>query len=383
MTKIYLDNACTSFPKPEAVANAVYEYMTKCGSNINRGCYTEAYNLEEKIFETRQMLSDLFGGSDPSLVVFTKNITESLNTVIKGYLKPGDHVLVSNMEHNSVMRPLKQMGIEYTEVDFIKAARDSGSDFEATLTCLLRPNTKAVITLHASNVCGAVMPVKEIGEFAHKHNLKFILDTAQSAGVLPVNMEESQIDALCFTGHKGLLGPQGIGGFILTNEMTKLVNPLTSGGTGSISHTLDIPSFMPDRFEAGTLNLPGIVGLNAALRWINEQGIENLHSHEIKLKRLFLEGLKGIEGVTPIEVSNETGVVSLTFPKHDNSEIAARLDEEYGIMTRVGLHCSPLAHKALGTFPEGTVRFSFGCFNTEEDVRAALDALRTILSCGK
>lgn len=386
MAKIYLDNASTTFPKPAVMADSMYHYMTQLGSNINRGCYNDAYNVEELVYETRQMLCDLFHGENCKNVIFTKNVTESLNVILKGFLKPGDHVLVSSMEHNAVMRPLVQLsqkGISFTR---IPCARD-GSLCLDTLDSLIKENTKAIIMTHASNVCGTVMPLERVGGFCKKNGIKFIVDCAQTAGVLPIDMEKMHIDALAFTGHKGLLGPQGIGGFLLDEALIPLIDPLLSGGTGSISHTEDIPPFMPDRFEPGTMNLPGIVGLHASLAWLARTGIDTICEHELLLTEQFLKGIKKMDpmGSYVTIIGKETltdriGVVSIQTHKKDPAQAAFELDDTYGIMTRVGLHCAPSAHQTLGTYPTGTVRFSFGWWNTGEEVGAALSALAQILN---
>ena len=385
MRKIYLDQASTTYPKPECVAKAVYEYMTGNGSNINRGCYENAYDTEEVVLETREYLSELFDGPDCKNVIFTKNVTESLNVVLKGFLKKGDHVLTSSMEHNAVMRPLRQLEEEGVMFDRIPCNAQGELCLEE-MESLLKPATKAVVLMHASNVCGTVLPLKEVGAFCKTHELKFIVDCAQTAGILPVSMKKMNIDALCFTGHKSLYGPQGIGGFILQEEMISEIAPLLSGGTGSISHTEEIPEFMPDRFEPGTMNLPGILGLHAALKWILETGIESIHNKEMRLMELFLKKIKELDGtgekirlIGKESVEGRTAVVSIQTPGRDVSEIAYLLDRNYGIMTRVGLHCAPSAHKTLGTHPTGTIRFSFGYFNTEEEVLFAVKALGKLL----
>ena len=249
---------------------------------------------------------------------------------------------------------------------------------------LLRPNTRAVAMMHASNVCGTLLPIRAVGEFCHAHGLKFIVDCAQTAGVFDIDMEAMHIDALAFTGHKGLLGPQGIGGFILKEEMIGLIDPLLSGGTGSISHTEQIPAFMPDRFEPGTMNLPGILGLRAGLAWLRETGIDSIRAHELDLTGRFLAGLEKLEGAGDIRVVGRrdlacrTGVVSIQTLKKELSQAAFELDADHGIMTRVGLHCAPSAHQTLGTYPTGTIRFSFGWFNTRDHVDTALGALEEI-----
>ena len=384
MEKCYLDNASTTFPKPGAVPQAVYTYMTSQGCNINRGCYDGAYDVEEIVYETRQLLAELFHGGDCKNVVFTKNVTESLNVILKGFLKPGDHVLVSAMEHNAMMRPIRQL--ESTGVEFDRIPCNDRGELELEkLEGLLKPNTRAVAMMHASNVCGTALPIGQVGAFCQAHGLKFIVDCAQTAGVLPIDMEQMHIDALAFTGHKGLLGPQGIGGFILKEDMIRQIDPLLSGGTGSISHTEEIPEFMPDRFEPGTMNLPGIIGLHAGLSWLTDRGIDSVRDHELALTARFLKGLEPMEAEGLLRIigkrdcADRTGVVSIQTLTKELSQAAFELDADYGIMTRVGLHCAPSAHMTLGTFPTGTVRFSFGWANTGEDVDRALTALREIL----
>ena len=369
MERIYLDNASTSFPKAEGVAEAMCGYVQNCGCNVSRGGYDEAYQAEEQVLDTRQRLTRLFHGPDCRNVVFTKNITESLNVLLKGLLRSGDHVLVSAMEHNAVMRPVVQLAGRGVAFDRIPCGADGSLRMEEAEK-LLRPETKAVVMLHGSNVCGTLMPAEEMGAFCRRHGLVFILDTAQTAGTFPIDMEAMHIDALAFTGHKGLLGPQGIGGFLLRPELTGRIEPLLSGGTGSVSHLEEVPAFMPDRFEAGTLNLPGIMGLHAALVWLEQQGVDNIRRHELALRdmpKLRAVGRDGVEG--------RAAVVSVACEGMDPAFLADALGREYGVLTRVGLHCAPNAHKVLGTYPAGTVRFSFGPQNTEAHVDAALKAL--------
>lgn len=382
---IYLDNASTTFPKPKETADAMYEYMTKEGSNINRGCYDRAYRVEEIVYETRQMLCEMFGGEDCRNVVFTKNVTESLNFIIKGFLHPGDHVLVSSMEHNAVMRPLVQLekqGITFSRIP----CRTDGTLCVEEIEKMITPKTRAVIMMHGSNVCGTLLPIEKVGEICKTHRLKFIVDAAQTAGVWPINMETMHIDALAFTGHKGLLGPQGIGGFILKRDMVPLIEPLISGGTGSLSHTEEVPAFMPDRMEPGTLNLPGIVGLHASLEWLQKTGIDAVREHELKLTEYFIQGIKSLDPESryirilgKLDMEGRSGVVSIQAVQEDISQVAWELDDAYGIMTRVGLHCAPSAHKTLGSFPTGTIRFSFGYWNTRDEVDTALLALSELL----
>lgn len=394
MQQIYLDNAATTFPKPQAIANAVYQYITQTGTNISRGtCAAAGENL---VFATREQLCRFFGGEDSKNVVFTKNITESLNIIIKGLLRRGDHVLVSAMEHNAVMRPLQQIGTELTTgnapTDAITFSRIP-CDAEGTLRLdalpqLVRPNTKAIIMTHASNVCGTLQPLAQVGSFCQEHGLRFIVDSAQTAGVLPINMQAMHIDALAFTGHKGLLAPQGIGGFVLRESIIDAIAPLIVGGTGSLSHTEHTPRFMPDKFEAGTLNLPGIAGLHASLTWLQQQGIGKIRTHELTLTQQFLDGLQQLEAQKLLRIigkrncTDRVGVVSVSTEKMDIAELAFILTDKYAIATRVGLHCAPNAHKTLGTYPTGTLRFSFGWHNTTEEVNVALQALKEVLAHG-
>ena len=397
MQQLYLDNASTSFPKPREVSDAVFQYMTGVGSNIGRGGYASAYAAEETVFAARQLLCDFFGGDDPKNVVFTKNITESLNVLLRGLLHAGDHVLVSAMEHNAVMRPLQLLGREVgpdepVPADMLTFSRipcDKAGNLElAYLPKLMRTNTKAIIMTHASNVCGTLLPVAMVGAFCKEQGLFFILDSAQSAGLFPINMQELGVDALAFTGHKGLLGPQGIGGFILREHMVEQVAPLLVGGTGSLSHTERTPGFMPDKFEAGTLNLPGIAGLAAGVGWLKERGLERIRAHELALTGQLLAGLAALEqqGLLRIvgrrDCEQRTSVVSIAHTHQDIALVAYELAEKYGIATRVGLHCAPNAHKTLGTYPTGTLRFSLGWHNNEAEVATALAALKEVLGHG-
>ena len=380
MDYIYLDNASTSFPKAPNVASAMADYITNRGININRGSYALAYDVEDIIYTTRQRLNTLFNGHDPSHVIFTQNVTMSLNMVIKGLMKSVDHVLVSSMEHNAVMRPLTQLLDKGITFDTIPCDSTGFIQMDS-IEPLIRPNTVALIINHASNVCGTIQPLESIGPICKAHNLQFIVDAAQTAGVIPIDVKACHIDALCFTGHKGLLGPQGIGGIILTKEMAQTLTPLIAGGTGSFSHLETMPTHMPDAFEAGTLNLPGIIGLNEGLSYIESQGMENIHNHELALTQAFLEGLQSIDVVNIVgkqDIQDRTAVVSITIDSMDPASIAYELESTYHIMTRVGLHCAPRAHQTLGTYPEGTVRFSFGYANTHEDVESALSALQRI-----
>lgn len=380
METIYLDNASTTFPKPPEVTRAVVDYMTNSGANVNRGCYAAAYSVEERLLETRQLICELFHGPDCRNVIFTKNVTESLNLLLKGYLHPGDHVLVSSMEHNAVMRPLVQMGVAFTRIP----CDETGALCLDAMEECLKPNTRAVVMTHASNVCGTVMPLRRAGAFCRAHNLKFFADCAQTAGVLDIDMQAMKLDAVAFTGHKGLLGPQGTGGLVLSGEMARTLPPFLAGGTGSVSHTEQMPEFLPDKFEPGTPNLPGLMGLRAGLLFLRKTGLAAVRQHEMALTERFLRGLAPLEAAGAVRIlgrhdtQNRTGVVSIQTPGRDEALTAAALEEHYGILTRVGLHCAPAAHKTLGSYPAGSIRFSFGWFNTPQQIDTALAALQEV-----
>ena len=380
MTKIYFDNGSTSYPKAPGVGAAMAQLIEQGAFNINRGNYEGAYEVAERVLETRELLADMFGAEKSKQVIFTPGITYSLNYVIKGLLKAGDHVLVSGLEHNAVMRPLHQMmeqGVTYEVIPTDREGMIKVSDVER----LIRKETKAVIVLHASNVCGTVVPIEGIGQICKKYGLYFVVDTAQSAGTLPINMKESNIDFLAFTGHKGLLGPQGIGGFLISEELNKELKPLIAGGTGSISDRFEMPDTLPDKYESGTMNLPGIIGLHASLDYIQKTGLQKIHQKKMELTKYLLDGLKNYPDIRVVGrqgLEDRVAVVSLDFQNADNAMAAFQLEAEYGIMTRVGLHCAPLAHKTLGTYPQGTVRIAFSQNNTFEEIDVLLSALKTI-----
>lgn len=385
MNRIYLDQASTSFPKAPGVAQAMMDYLTMNGVNVNRGCYSSAYSAEEVIYETRQLLAELFHFSKCKNVIFTPNVTTSLNFILKGFLKPGDHILVSAMEHNTVMRPVVQLASSGISFDRIPCRTD-GSMILEKVEELIRPETKAIVTLHASNVCGTRMPLDALGEICQRHQLYFVVDSAQTAGIVPINMDKMHIDALAFTGHKGLRGPQGTGGFLVSQELAEQMEPLISGGTGSVSHTEEIPDFMPDRFESGTPNLPGIYGLHEALLYLKTHSLQAINEKELSLTGYFLEQLQALDDtgrhiriIGKKDLTDRNAVVSIQTPEIDMSQVAWQLDNEYGVMTRVGLHCAPNAHKTLGTYPAGTIRFSFGPENTKNELDFAIQGLKKIL----
>ena len=379
MDTIYLDNAATSFPKPEGVSTAMKTYLDQVGATINRSVYGSAQDAGLVTLQLRQRLKKLFHFSDPvTHVILTPGATWGLNMAIKGFLKPGDHCIVSSMEHNAVMRPLLQM--EGVEFDRIPCNRE-GLLEPRGIEPLIRPNTRLLVMAHGSNVCGSVQDAKAVGEICRKHGIAFVLDAAQTAGHYPVDFEDFGLSALCVPGHKGLLGPSGIGALLMTDAFAKALDPIVAGGTGSASDSEYLPDYLPDRFESGTPNLPGIYGWEAALQYVESVGIEALRAHEMALCQRFLEGLHSIQGVALCgtgDLNRRVGVVSVDFLHRDNAEAAFELEMEHGILTRCGLHCAPSAHKTLGTFPRGTVRFSVGFASTEADVDAALEAIRAI-----
>ncbi len=379
MGEIYLDNAATSFPKPEGVSNAMKQYLDQVGATINRSVYGSAQEAGLVTLQLRQRLKGLFQFPEPvTHVILTPGATWGLNMAIKGFLKPGDHCIVSSMEHNAVMRPLLQLaGVEF---DRIPCDREGLLD-PAAIETLIRPNTKLLVMAHGSNVCGSVQNAEAVGAICKAHEIAFVLDAAQTAGHYPIDFEAFGLSALCVPGHKGLLGPSGIGALLMTDAFAKRLAPIVAGGTGSASDSEYLPEYLPDRFESGTPNLPGIYGWEAALRFVEETGVGALREHEMSLCKRFLEGLETIEGVALCgtkDLHRRVGVISLDFLREDNAEAAFRLETEYGILTRCGLHCAPSAHKSLDTFPRGTVRFSLGFANTEADVDAALYAVRKI-----
>lgn len=382
MEKIYFDNGSTSWPKAPKVAEAMADLLTHGAFNINRGNYEGAYEVEATVLDTREQLARLFHAKDSRSVIFTPGITYSLNYFIKGFLQSGDHVLVSGMEHNAVMRPLKQMEAIGVTYDVVRTEVD-GTIQPEDVERAIKNNTKAIIMLHASNVCGTIVPIKAIGEICRRHHLFFVVDTAQSAGTIPVDMQECNVDFLAFTGHKGFLGPQGIGGFLISEELNDQMKPYIAGGTGSQSDVLLMPESLPDKYESGTMNLPGIIGLHAALSYIEETGIETIHRKKMELTQYFLENVKEFSNIRIVGkkgMKDRVAVVSLDFVQEDNAVVAFELEQYYGIMTRVGLHCAPIAHRTLQTYPQGTVRFAFSASNTRDEIDQCIEGFREILS---
>lgn len=377
---VYLDNAATSYPKAPGVASAMADYVEKVGATINRSSYASAQEAGLMTLSLRERLCRLFNHPDPTHAVLTPGATAGLNMVIKGLLRPGDHCLVSSMEHNAVMRPLVQLEREGVVFERIPCDAQGCLRLEA-LPGMIKLNTRLVVMAHGSNVCGTVQDAEAVGKICRERGVPFALDAAQTAGHIEVDFELFGLSALVVPGHKGLLGPQGIGALLLDADFARRLTPLVAGGTGSASDSEELPGWMPDRFESGTPNMPGVYGWEAALGWLENTGIETLENHEKTLSKRFLEGIYGLKNVKLYGITvpeRRTGVFSVGFLNCDNAEAAWRLEREFGILTRCGLHCAPSAHKTLGSFPEGSVRFSTGWANTEADIDAALSAIAAI-----
>lgn len=379
---IYLDNAATSFPKPAGVSSRMKEYLDEIGAPVNRSVYARAQSVGLVQLQLRERLARILHFEEPvTQVLLTSGATAALNQAIFGFLQPGDHCLVSAMEHNAVMRPLQmlaQRGVSFDRVP----CRPDGSLLLEQIEPGIRPNTKLFVLAHASNVCGTVQDAAAVGAICRRHGVAFLLDAAQTAGHWPVDFTGFGLSALAVPGHKGLLGPAGIGALLVTRGFADRLTPILAGGTGSASDSELLPPYLPDRFESGTPNLPGIYGWERALEFVEQTGVETLRQRELALTERFLGGLAGLPGLRVFgrtDTANRVGVLSLDFPGQDNAELAGRLEREFGILTRCGLHCAPSAHRTLGTFPAGTIRFSLGAFNTEADVDAALEAVRRLV----
>lgn len=374
---IYLDNAATTRPKPPGVAEAVTAAMMSWG-NCGRGAHEDALSSARAVFSAREKAAKLMGCSRADHVVFTQNSTHALNIAISGLLGSGDHILSTDLEHNSVLRPLYRLRQQGAAVDFVPAnaaGQLNYTDFEK----LLRPATRAVVCTHASNLTGDMVDIDWVGEFCHRHGLLFILDASQTAGVFPIDMERQHIDVVCFTGHKSLLGPQGTGGLCLREGLE--IRPLAVGGTGVQSYLETQPAEYPTRLEAGTLNSHGLAGLNVSLEFVLETGIDTIRRHETALARRFYEAVREIPGVRvygDFTKPQRAPVVALNIGDYESGEVADELAERFGIATRPGAHCAPRMHRALGTTEQGAVRFSWSWFNTAAETDAAAEAVRTL-----
>lgn len=374
---IYLDNAATTMHKPKEVIDAVVEAMTSLG-NAGRGANEASLSAARIIYDAREKLCRFFNGEDPRQIVFTSNSTESLNIAVKGLLEPGDHVITTMLEHNSVLRPLYEMekkGVALTIIKADKKGRFSLEEMEAAI----RPETKMIVCTNGSNLTGNYVDIGKVGEMAHRHDVLFVVDASQTAGVFPIDVRNMQVDVLCFTGHKGLLGPQGTGGMYVREGLA--IRPLKSGGSGVQTYSKTHPREMPTALEAGTLNGHGIAGLRAGVEYIEKTGLDNIRAREQELMWRFYEGVKEIPGVTvygDFDSRERCAIVSLNIGDYDSSEVSDALLTEYGVSTRPGGHCAPLMHEALGTVEQGAVRFSFAHSNTEEEVDIAINAVREL-----
>lgn len=374
---IYFDNAATSLQKPKRVETAVLEAL-RCGGNAGRGVHAPTLFSARVIYDTREKLAKLFGIEDASRIAFTCNATEALNIAAFGLFTPGEHVITTECEHNSVLRPLYLLEKEGLELTILKADKQGNIDYHE-LEKNYRENTKAVVITHASNLTGNVMDIKRVSEFTKKHGLLLVVDASQTAGVYPIDVNELGMDVLCFTGHKGLMGPQGTGGIYVREGLCVL--PLKAGGSGIHSFDKEHPAVMPEALEAGTLNVHGIAGLNAALSYIEEIGVKEIHKREAYLAKRFAEGIGTQEAVRiygNCDWEKQVGIVTINIRGMDSVFVSDRLWEDYAIATRAGAHCAPLLHQALGTAEQGAVRFSFSYFNTEEEVDTAIEAIREL-----
>jgi len=384
---IYFDNAATTWPKPPAVAEAMVRFLEEVGANPGRAAHRRAIESGRVVYNAREAVAEVFSAPDPLRVVFGANVTEALNLALRGYLRPGDHVITSGMEHNAVMRPLRELerfpeprsgGVELTVVGCSPEGFLDPDDVEAAI----RPNTVMVALNHASNVVGTLLPVAEVGRIVREHDLLLLVDAAQTGGAYPIDVQADRIDLLGFTGHKALHGPMGTGGLII-GERVDLgrLRPLKRGGTGSNSELEEQPDFLPDMCESGTPNAVGLAGLSAGVRWVLNRGVGAIRAHEVAMTQRLIDGLQAIGRVTVyggLDAGRQTATVSFNIAGMAPSEAGLRLDEEHGIMCRVGLHCAPAAHKTIGTFSDGTVRFGLSAFNTLEDVEVALEAVRQL-----
>jgi len=383
---IYLNNASTTWPKPGTVASAMYDFITKHGANVARGSASERdITSLDKVFSCRQKLAGLLGGycrHNAKYVTLTSNITESINILLKGLLKPGMRIVTSSMEHNAVIRPLRSLEASGVSIGIVQCSLHGYLDPKA-LDRTLQDGADIAVISHCSNVSGSLQEISAISDVCAKNHVPLIVDSAQTAGIMPIDTEALGISALCFTGHKGLFGPQGTGGIIWKPELAEKCSPFIEGGTGSLSHEERQPSQMPDKFEAGTPNLPGIAGLLASLEWLEKTGVENIRAKEDMLGKKLEEGLlciKGLKILGPSGNDIRLPVFSLNIAGKDNSYLARDLSDRYGIETRPGLHCAPLAHRTLGSYPEGALRLSPGYFNTEDDIDAVISAISELAS---
>lgn len=377
---IYFNQASSSFPKAPTVADAIYNFINTSATNINRGGVNISYEADKMVYKLRESLLNFFGAKNNKSVIFTSGVTHSLNMLLKGFLKENDHVIISSLEHNAIIRPLQQLreiNVSYSQIPCNKFGQTDPDDIKK----LVQPNTKAIITSAASNVCGTVLDMKSIGKLAHSYGLYYFVDSASLAGFSEINMEDMSIDALAITGHKSLLGPQGVGALILNNDIGLKLKPLILGGTGINSDSLDMPDILPEHLEAGTLNLPGLCGLFSSISWLKSR-MNEIANHEIEITRYFLENVDDFpmkligHGLDKLSKDYRIPLLSFCLPNIDINILANYLESEAQISTRVGLHCAPMAHIALNTFPKGTIRFSFGYSQTKEEIDICIQTLK-------
>jgi cysteine desulfurase / selenocysteine lyase len=380
---VYLDNAATSWPKPPEVMAAMSRLLGEAGANPGRSGHRLSVEAARAVFRAREAVAGLLGVPDPLRVIFCANATHALNLAICGLVSAGQHVVTTSVEHNSVMRPLRALEREGTALTVVDCSSEGVLD-PAAVEHALRPETALIVVNQASNVVGTLLPVKEVASIARARGVLLLVDGAQSVGALPIGMDDLGADLLAFTGHKALYGPSGTGGLVIGERVDiGRMRPLMRGGTGSNSESETQPEFLPDKYESGTLNVVGLAGLEAGVRWLVERGVGNLRSREEDLTRRLIEGLRDIPGVGvrgTLDASRQLPVVSFTITGMDPGEIGLRLDEESGIAARVGLHCSPATHRTIGTFPTGTVRFSLSAFTTVSDIDYALGTVRRLAS---
>ena len=384
MNKIYFDNAATTFPKPDSVIKAMFDYMSFEGGSANRGSSSTALQSSRAVYECRYEIAKFFNFPKSENVIFTSNITMSLNMLLLGIIKPDWHIITTSIEHNSVLRPLVKISKEVpnVELDIVNCNSEGLVSIEK-IKEKIKKNTKLIILSHASNLVGTIQPIKEIGKLCRDNNIFFILDSAQTAGVIPIDMTEFNINALAFTGHKSLLGPQGIGGFIIDDKLNSICKNIFSGGTGSNSSLVDQPQDLPDKFEYGTLNTPGIIGLLEGIKFIEKEGLENIRLKEellCKEAMTLLSEIPEIKIYGPMDAKKKTSTISFNIEGMDPEFVGFLLDSEFNISCRTGLHCTPLAHKTVGSYPMGSIRISLGYFNTLEEVYKFVEVIKELIS---
>jgi len=374
----YLDNAATSWPKPASVADAMHGFLTDVGANPGRAGHHLANEAGRVVYRARRAVAGLLGVADPLRVVFGANATFALNLALRGLLRPGRHVVTTAMEHNSVMRPLRALEAEGVAVTVVPCSPEGVLD-PAAVEAAVRPQTDLIVMTHASNVVGTILPVAEVAAVARHHGVLLLVDGAQTAGALPCSIEELGVDLFAFTGHKSLYGPMGTGGLVVGERVdVERLDPLTRGGTGSRSESDEQPGFLPDKYESGTLNVVGLAGLAAGVDWVRERGVEEIRARAVELGGILIDGLRELPGVTVYGTGNaarQMPTVSFTLTGMEPGELGRRLDDDFGIAARVGLHCSPVAHASIGTYPSGTVRFALGALSTRQDIETALRAV--------